>query len=61
MEAKVFTHSMAEIVRVADQTVTLDNDKTEKALRLVEHLEDHEDVQNVATNLEIPAGFVMSE
>jgi YebC/PmpR family DNA-binding regulatory protein len=61
MEAKGFTHSMAEIVRVADQNVTLDNDKTEKALRLVEHLEDHEDVQSVATNLEIPAGFVMSE
>ncbi|MGA2641171.1 MAG: YebC/PmpR family DNA-binding transcriptional regulator [Spirochaetia bacterium] len=61
MEAKGFEHTMAEIARVADQTVTLDNDKTEKALRLVEHLEDHEDVQSVATNLEIPAGFVMSE
>ncbi len=61
MEAKGFQHSMAELARVADQTVTLDNDKTEKALRLVEHLEDHEDVQSVATNLEIPAGFVMSE
>lgn len=61
MEAKGFQHSMAEIARVADQTVTLDNEKTEKALRLVEHLEDHEDVQSVATNLEIPSGFVMSE
>jgi len=61
MEAKGFAHSMAEIVRVADTTVTLDNDKTQKALKLVEHLEDHEDVQSVATNLEIPAGFVMSE
>ena len=57
MEAKGFQHSMAEIARVADTTVTLDNDKTQKALKLVEHLEDHEDVQNVATNLEIPAGF----
>jgi len=61
MEAKGFQHTMAEIVRVADQTVTLDKDKTEKALRLVENLEEHEDVQNVATNLEIPADFVMSE
>ncbi len=61
MEAKGFEHTMAEIARVADTNVTLDNDKTEKALRLVEHLEDHEDVQSVATNLEIPAGFVMSE
>jgi transcriptional/translational regulatory protein YebC/TACO1 len=46
---------------VADTTVTLDNDKTQKALKLVEHLEDHEDVQNVATNLEIPDGFEMTE
>jgi len=61
LEAAGFQHSMAEIARVADTTVTLDNDKTQKALRLVENLEDHEDVQNVATNLEIPAGFVMSE
>jgi YebC/PmpR family DNA-binding regulatory protein len=61
LEAAGFEHSMAEIARVADTSVTLDNDKTQKALRLVENLEEHEDVQNVATNLEIPAGFVMSE
>jgi YebC/PmpR family DNA-binding regulatory protein len=61
MEAKGFEHNGAEIARVADTNVTLENDKTEKALKLVEHLEDHEDVQSVATNLEIPAGFVMSE
>jgi YebC/PmpR family DNA-binding regulatory protein len=61
MEAKGFEHNGAEIARVADTNVTLENDKTEKALKLVEHLEDHEDVQSVATNLEIPAGFVMQE
>ena len=61
LEAGGFQHTMAEIARVADTSVNLDNDKTQKALRLVENLEDHEDVQNVATNLEIPAGFVMSE
>ena len=61
LEAAGFQHEMAELTRVADTSVTLDNDKTGKALRLVENLEDHEDVQNVATNLEIPAGFVMSE
>jgi len=61
LEAAGFQHTMAEIARVADTNVTLDTDKTQKALRLVENLEDHEDVQNVATNLEIPAGFVMSE
>ena len=61
LEAAGFEHAMAEIARVADTSVTLDNDKTQKALKLVENLEEHEDVQTVATNLEIPAGFVMSE
>ncbi len=61
MESAGFEHSMAELARVPDTTVTLDTEKTQKALKLVEHLEDHEDVQSVATNLEIPAGFVMSE
>jgi YebC/PmpR family DNA-binding regulatory protein len=61
LESKGFENSMAELARVADTTVSLDNEKTQKALRLVEFLEDHEDVQSVATNLEIPAGFVMSE
>jgi len=61
LETSGFQHTMAEIARVADASVNLDNDKTQKALRLVENLEDHEDVQNVATNLEIPAGFVMTE
>jgi YebC/PmpR family DNA-binding regulatory protein len=61
LEGAGFEHTLGEIARVPDSTVTLDTDKTHKALRLVEHLEDHEDVQSVATNLEIPAGFVMSE
>ena len=61
LETAGFTQTLAELARVPDTTVTLDNDKTQKALKLVEYLEDHEDVQSVATNLEIPAGFVMSE
>ncbi len=61
LEAAGYEHAMAEVTRVADTSVTLDNDKTQKALKLVDNLEEHEDVQNVATNLEIPAGFVMSE
>jgi YebC/PmpR family DNA-binding regulatory protein len=61
LEGAGFAQTLAELARVPDTTVSLDNDKTQKALKLVEHLEDHEDVQSVATNLEIPAGFVMSE
>jgi YebC/PmpR family DNA-binding regulatory protein len=61
LETAGFAHATAELAQVADTTVTLDNDKTQKALKLVEFLEDHEDVQSVATNLEIPDGFEMTE
>ncbi len=61
LETAGYEQTNAEIARVPETTVTLDTDKTGKALRLVENLEDHEDVQSVATNLEIPAGFVMPE
>ncbi|MEJ2664415.1 MAG: YebC/PmpR family DNA-binding transcriptional regulator [Spirochaetia bacterium] len=49
-----FEHDMAEVNMIADATVSLDKDKTEKALKLIEILEDHDDVQNVATNLDLP-------
>jgi YebC/PmpR family DNA-binding regulatory protein len=52
-----FEHEMAEISRVADTTVALDQDGTRKALRLVDLLDDHDDVQEVATNLDIPDDF----
>ncbi len=57
MTAAGFEHEMAEVSRVADTTVTLDAEKTRKALRLVELLDDHDDVQEVATNLDIPDDF----
>ena len=44
----------AEIAMVPANTVTLDDDKTRKALTLMENFEDHDDVQNVYTNLDIP-------
>ncbi len=47
----------AEIAKIPDVTVTLADDKTRKALRLIEKIDDHEDVQSVSTNLEIPDGF----
>ena len=61
LETAGFAHATAELARVAENTVSLDNEKTTKALKLVEYLEDHEDVQTVATNLEIPDGFEMTE
>lgn len=50
-------HSMAEVSLVPDATVALDTDRTRKALKLVELLDDHDDVQSVATNLDIPDDF----
>jgi len=49
-----FEHTMAEVNKVPDTTVKLDPEKTEKVMRLIETLEDNDDVQNVATNLEMP-------
>jgi transcriptional/translational regulatory protein YebC/TACO1 len=47
----------AEISMVAEAEVSLDNDGTAKVLRLVDKLEDNEDVQNVYTNVSIPEGY----
>jgi YebC/PmpR family DNA-binding regulatory protein len=44
----------AESAMIAKQTVNLDADHVRKALRLVELLEDLEDVQRVTTNVDIP-------
>ena len=48
---------MSDISMVPDTTVKLDNEKTAKVLKLVERLEDLDDVQSVSTNLEIPDDF----
>jgi len=61
LEKAGFQHSMAEIARVPDTMVKLETDKITKTLKLVENLEDHDDVQSVATNLDIPADFVMED
>ena len=56
-----FENQMAEITKIADASVSLNEDKTRKALRLIEALEDNDDVQSVATNLDIPDSFTMDE
>jgi len=61
LKSKNFEHSNAEVVMVADSSITLDHDSTRKTLRLIENLEDHDDIQSVATNLEIPDGFEFDE
>ncbi len=43
-----------ELLRIPNNTTTLDIEDSKKVMRLVEKLEDDEDVQNVFHNLEIP-------
>lgn len=44
----------AEVAMVAANTVTLDSEKARKALAMMETLEDHDDVQKVYSNFDIP-------
>jgi len=57
LNAKSFETMSAEISMVPDAGVTLDNEGTAKALRLIEKLEENDDVQNVYSNINIPDGF----
>ncbi|MFW6343707.1 MAG: YebC/PmpR family DNA-binding transcriptional regulator, partial [Sediminispirochaetaceae bacterium] len=57
LENAGFAHSSAEISKIPDATVSLDSESTVKALRLIEKLDDLEDVQSVSTNLDIPDDF----
>ena len=57
LNAKGFETMSAEVSMVAEAEVALDNEATAKAVRLVERLEENDDVQNVYSNIEIPEGF----
>jgi len=53
--------SQASIVMEPNNVVHLEGKKAEQCLRLLEILEDHDDVQNVYANLEVDDTFVGSE
>jgi YebC/PmpR family DNA-binding regulatory protein len=53
--------TMAEISMVAETNVKLTPEETRKVVRLIEALEENDDVQSVSSNLEIPKGFAMDE
>lgn len=57
LEEAGFTREMGEISMIADQRMTLDDEKTRKVLKLIEKLEDNDDVQNVYSNMDIPEDF----
>jgi transcriptional/translational regulatory protein YebC/TACO1 len=57
LNKKSFETTSAQISMVAEAEVSLDNDGTAKALRLIDKLEENDDIQNVYSNLSIPEGF----
>jgi YebC/PmpR family DNA-binding regulatory protein len=57
LEDKGFETMSAEISMVPEADVSLDNEGTAKAVRLIEKLEENDDVQNVYSNINIPDGF----
>ncbi len=54
IEAAGITVSLAEITMLPKSYVALDRKSAEQIIRLVDALEDHEDIQNVYTNFDIP-------
>jgi YebC/PmpR family DNA-binding regulatory protein len=56
-----FEQESAEVSLIAENRVSLVNEKTAKVLRLIDRLEDNDDVQSVASNLDIPDDFEMPE
>lgn len=61
LQAAGFVQESAEVSMVPDTRASLSNEATAKVLRLIERLEDNDDVQSVASNLEIPDDFEMPE
>ncbi|MDR2552957.1 MAG: YebC/PmpR family DNA-binding transcriptional regulator [Treponema sp.] len=59
LSAKHFDTLSAEVSMVAEAEVALDNDATAKAMRMIDKLEENDDVQNVYHNMALPEGFSM--
>jgi transcriptional/translational regulatory protein YebC/TACO1 len=57
LQEKGFSETSAEVEKIADTTISLDDEKTRKVLRIIERLEELDDVQQVSSNLEIPDDF----
>ena len=61
MQAAGFEQESADVQRIADQTIQVDNERANKVLKIVERLEELDDVQQVSTNMELPEDFVEAE
>jgi YebC/PmpR family DNA-binding regulatory protein len=54
LEEKQWIPQVAEVTMLPKNTITLNAKQAEQMLRMMEALEDHEDVQNVYANFDIP-------
>ncbi len=61
LQEKGFESVSAAVSMVPDTYVALDADTTQKALKMIDKLEEDDDVQTVSSNIEIPEGFEMAE
>jgi YebC/PmpR family DNA-binding regulatory protein len=61
LKAKGFTPSSAEVTMVPSTTVKLTGDDAHKIVKLVKSLEDHDDVQNVHANFDVPDDILEQE
>jgi YebC/PmpR family DNA-binding regulatory protein len=57
MQDRGFEHESAEIAKIPEASVSLDTDGTRKALKLIELLEDNDDVQEVSSNIDVPDDY----
>jgi transcriptional/translational regulatory protein YebC/TACO1 len=57
LEKAGYKSHRAEVTMIPEATVSLDVETTAKALRLIDRIDDHDDVSFVATNLDIPDDF----
>ena len=61
MQAAGFEQESADVHKIADQTVSLDKEKASKVMKIVERLEELDDVQQVSTNLDLPDDFEVED
>lgn len=61
LQSSGFEEIMAEVTMIPETTISLDEDQTKRALRLIENIDDHDDVQSVSTNLDIPEDMALED
>jgi YebC/PmpR family DNA-binding regulatory protein len=61
LKAKGYTPSSAEVTMVPSSTVKLAGEDAQKVIKLVSSLEEHDDVQNVHANFDIPDEILEQE